>query len=139
MMKECDAHSFPQPEAQAGAEVGLKRGISQHFVVVVVQRIVHVGVCGDVAIDVEPAAKVKARVAGSVSKSAGSSRRGSRSQDGVRRQTTAAWRRSAMLRVGTKTVPACLGRRRRGAPTPKISGSQNGGLHGGASMMRVEV
>src|ERR1035437_4821741 len=49
-------------EAHPGAEVGPQSGISQHLVVVIVQRIIHVRVSGDVVTDGVPAAEIEAGI-----------------------------------------------------------------------------
>src|SRR3954471_15899952 len=53
-------------ETQSCAEVRFERGISDHFLIAVVGRVLHVRVGRHVAMDGVPAAEVEARVSGSV-------------------------------------------------------------------------
>src|ERR1035437_695512 len=52
----------PETEAHPGAEVGPQSGISQHLVVVIVQRVIHIRVCRDVVADGVPAAEIEAAI-----------------------------------------------------------------------------
>src|ERR1035437_4943792 len=52
----------PKTKPHPGAEVCPQSGISQHLVVVIVQRVIHIRVCRDVVADGVPAAEIEAGI-----------------------------------------------------------------------------
>ena len=97
-------------EPHPGAEVCPQRGISQHLVVVIVQRVIHIRVRRDVMIDGVPAAKIDASITGRV----------------------VDWRNVSEEEVGVRTLSDRGDPKESAPPLPRIVQQQHASLFGTA-------